>query len=406
MDFTSYYATLMVSLAAGALLFVYKRRCRSKVKLTSRQAILITGCDSGIGLAVAEHFFTTTDATLVCTYLPQARRQAQANDSATVDNKPAAADTDTDTELLQSAGYKHLMALAAASNQHSRMHLVPLDLTCDESIEALAAFVEHSKSRSLFDDLWALVNNAGVLFLAEFDWHTSRQVSLEMNINVVGPMKLTNLLLHHIVASRGRVVNVSSVGDSTLFPGFSVYSATKAALTRFSLILRMELEKLNATCVIVRPGVVSAHTSILANADSVRQSMWASMSDTKRRLYAKSFRRFMLPARVHQKQAALVSPSSLASSPLFRAMDVAVLARRPPVSLVVATRAQRALFALLKFVPQSVEMFCAQLVCSVLLGNSRKLIDAECLAELQSTSSTLPPPPPPNSTLKQRQQQV
>lgn len=57
-----------------------------------------------------------------------------------------------------------------------------------------------------------------------------------MNVNVRSIYQLTNLAVPHLTATKGNVVNVSSVNGIRAFPGVLAYCISKAAvdqLTRF-----------------------------------------------------------------------------------------------------------------------------------------------------------------------------
>ncbi|GIX87969.1 17-beta-hydroxysteroid dehydrogenase type 6 [Caerostris extrusa] len=71
----------------------------------------------------------------------------------------------------------------------SRLHIVHLDVTKDESVQKAKEFVKNNLAGC---DLWAVVNNAGVLkgFTVEFSKMSDYQDTLE--VNTLGQVRVTN----------------------------------------------------------------------------------------------------------------------------------------------------------------------------------------------------------------------
>lgn len=79
-----------------------------------------------------------------------------------------------------------------------------------------------------------LVNNAGLLNIKPFESASADDILRVFNVNYFGPALLVKNLLPLLKASRGHVVNITSMGGfqgSAKFKGLSHYSASKAALT-------------------------------------------------------------------------------------------------------------------------------------------------------------------------------
>lgn len=71
--------------------------------------------------------------------------------------------------------------------------------------------------------------------------------------NVIGPVLCAREAIP-LMRRGGQIFNVSSGAVDQAYPGLAVYSATKAALERFSLSLHRELEPQNISVTVVRPG--------------------------------------------------------------------------------------------------------------------------------------------------------
>ncbi|MDX8515021.1 SDR family NAD(P)-dependent oxidoreductase [Mesorhizobium captivum] len=118
----------------------------------------------------------------------------------------------------------------------------------------VAAMVD--KAASEWGRLDILVNNAGVMLLApaaEADPDDWRRM---IEINLVGLMATTKAALPHLKASKGHVVNVSSVAGRVANPGASGYAATKFGVVAFSESLRREVYADKVRVTVIEPGLV------------------------------------------------------------------------------------------------------------------------------------------------------
>lgn len=89
--------------------------------------------------------------------------------------------------------------------------------------------------------VYALVNNAGHARFDSLEAADPEDLQQMLGTNVVGPAALIQALLPQLRASRGCVVNVSSVGGALAMPGRSFYGASKAALNSLTRSLAVEL---------------------------------------------------------------------------------------------------------------------------------------------------------------------
>ncbi|XP_043562591.1 estradiol 17-beta-dehydrogenase 2 [Chiloscyllium plagiosum] len=168
------------------------------------KAVLITGCDSGFGFALAKYLdklgFTVFAGVL---YL----------------DGPGAKD-------LKTSGSNRLMVLQ-------------LDVT---SLEQITKSYAQIKSQLKNRGLWALVNNAGILeFVADAELLPMSTYKRCMDVNFFGAVELTKMFLPLLRQAKGRLVNISSMAGTTPLLGFAAYGASKAALSMFSNVLRQEL---------------------------------------------------------------------------------------------------------------------------------------------------------------------
>jgi NAD(P)-dependent dehydrogenase (short-subunit alcohol dehydrogenase family) len=176
------------------------------------QAVLVTGCSSGIGRATAERL-----AARGYTVYATARRIAAIAD-------------------LEARGCR----------------VLALDVTDEDSMQAAVATVceEHGA-------VGVLVNNAGYSQSGAVEEVPMADVRRQFETNVFGLVRMCQLVLPGMRAQgRGRIVNVSSMGANFTFPGGGFYHATKHAVEAISDALRFEVAHFGIDVVIVQPGFI------------------------------------------------------------------------------------------------------------------------------------------------------
>jgi clavulanate-9-aldehyde reductase len=75
-----------------------------------------------------------------------------------------------------------------------------------------------------------------------------------IEINVLGLMYLTHAALPHLVASRGSLVQMSSMAARAVGRGASAYYASKFAVNGFSEGIRQEVTEAGVRVVVIEPG--------------------------------------------------------------------------------------------------------------------------------------------------------
>jgi len=176
---------------------------------------LITGCSSGFGEAFVRALLGA-GWTVVAT----ARRADQRN-------------------LFEAESKAHPESLA----------VLPLDVTSEAERAAVRQAVEQR-----FGRLDLLVNNAGYALFGALEDQSPEQLRDEFEVNFFGTAFLTRDLLPLLRASKGRVVNVSSVFGYMAFPMASAYCASKFAVKGLTESLRHELAPHGVQVSLLEPG--------------------------------------------------------------------------------------------------------------------------------------------------------
>lgn len=137
-----------------------------------------------------------------------------------------------------------------ALGAHDNLLRVALDVT-DEA-QALAA-VEAGIAR--FGRIDVLLNNAGYGLLGAVEESSAKEVADQFATNVFGVLHVTRAVLPHMRgAGRGHIINISSIGGYSAYPGWGVYGATKFALEGLTEALAEELSPLGIRATVVEPG--------------------------------------------------------------------------------------------------------------------------------------------------------
>ena len=221
-------------------------------------AILISGASSGIGLDAAIHIVGKGS-----------RRRGR-----------AAGCADMSAGFTVFAGVRKAADGDAAVAECVKSHgaercggLVPviLDVTEPSTIEATHAAVSGWVAQHGLP-LIAVVNNAGITIggpaectemhvtrnrLAACDWPSFTDAFAVMEVNYFGAVALTKQFLPLIRASKGRIINVSSLAGIVTTGSRSAYCGSKFALEGFSDSLRKEVRPLGVAVSLVNPGYVN-----------------------------------------------------------------------------------------------------------------------------------------------------
>jgi len=110
-----------------------------------------------------------------------------------------------------------------------------------------------------------LINNAGLAAgLAQVDEAFSEDWNRMIDTNIKGAFFMCKHLIPFLKAQNsGHIVQMSSVVSREVYPGGSVYAATKHALDAFHRTLRLELLPWNIKLTSINPGLVETEFSLV-----------------------------------------------------------------------------------------------------------------------------------------------
>ena len=200
--------------------------------------VLITGCSSGIGRALADTY-----------------QQAGYEVWATA-RKPA------DVAALRAAGFT----------------AVQLDVNDSLEVDQLSARIkQHGKG------LDVLINNAGYGAMGPVLDGGVEGLEQQFRTNVFSVVGVTRAVFEPLRRNRGLVITIGSVSGVLVTPFAGAYCASKAAVHALSEALRMELAPFGVRVLEVQPGAIDTHFAQNASAQAeqliAQDSPWWPMRD-------------------------------------------------------------------------------------------------------------------------------
>lgn len=130
---------------------------------------------------------------------------------------------------------------------------VRMDVTNTEQIEQAMNLINEKTGPH---GLQGLINNAGLAVNGPIEFLELVDVRLQMEVNFLGQIAVTQAALPLIRTGRGRIVNMSSISGRIAMPFFAPYAASKFALEAFSDSLRLELSPWGVHVALIEPGAI------------------------------------------------------------------------------------------------------------------------------------------------------
>ncbi|MCM2354425.1 MAG: SDR family oxidoreductase [Pseudobdellovibrio sp.] len=271
--------------------------------MSKNTVILVTGCGSGIGLALANLLYKKMDYRVIIT-----------------------------------ARVKSLPMLKEKFIESDRFLIRKLDLTNESQRAAVV-----SEVAELWGGVTVLINNAGVSYRAVVEHMSVDEEQHQFATNYFGPVGLIRSVLPHMrKIGRGKIINVSSVSGMLAMPTMGSYSASKYALEGLSEALWYELKPLGINVSLIQPGFV--HSKSFLN---VKYSILSGPENDIEGLYA-DYYQHMTPFIERLMKLSLTSPNDIAVRILK------VIERKNPPLWIPATLDAQVFYYLRRFIPRRI----------------------------------------------------
>ncbi len=203
-DLSTLLALMLVAFTASTLTL------HAQAAPGQARAVLVTGASSGIGRAITEHLAARGY------FVYGGARSA--------------------SDIAELSGIPNVQGIR-------------LDVTVQAEIDSAAALVRRSGR-----GLYAVVNNAGIAALAPLIEMADRDMSTLLDVNVLGPFRVTKSFAPLIIESRGRVVMISSISGVLSGAMLGGYSMSKHAVEAYGDALAAELARFGVGVSLVEPG--------------------------------------------------------------------------------------------------------------------------------------------------------
>ena len=164
---------------------------------------------------------------------------------------------------------------------------VVLDVAREE--DCLRAVADHGKVLSAAKAVH-LVNNAGIALGGPVEGLPLEKWKEQFEVNVFGLLRSTQAFLPFVRATRGRVVNISSVSGLATSPYLGPYSASKFAVESISDALRREMRQFGVEVIVVEPGPVA--TPIWEKSLGRKEEVLGLINEEMRKLYGREMEVF------------------------------------------------------------------------------------------------------------------
>ena len=195
-----------------------------------------------------------------------------------------------------------------------------LDVTDAAAVERAAAGIE---------ELDALVDNAGIGIAGPLEVLPLEELTRQLDVNVVGQLRVTQALLPALRRSRGRIVLMGSISGRSALPFLGAYAMSKFALEAMADALRVELAPWGMHVSIVEPGTIA--TPIWTKP----QRTAAELSPEAVELYGERLDKFRRLA------AARTAGHAVPAVEVAKAVEEALTAKQPKTRYLVGPDAKR-----------------------------------------------------------------
>jgi NAD(P)-dependent dehydrogenase (short-subunit alcohol dehydrogenase family) len=192
-----------------------------------------------------------------------------------------------------------------------------LDITNPDHIRALATRVHGDPQGRA---VRALVNNAAIQANVPIEAFAIDEWRRMFEVNLFGHVAVIQALLPALIRTKGRVVNISSVGGRIAMATYGPYAGTKFALEAVSDSLRREVAPFGVQVVVVEPGAV--RTEMLGRAIATAQELVSAMTPEQSQRYGGL-------VQAVNRQAVSSTRSGLTADAAAKVIATAITARKP-----------------------------------------------------------------------------
>ncbi|QNF32834.1 SDR family NAD(P)-dependent oxidoreductase [Adhaeribacter swui] len=142
--------------------------------------------------------------------------------------------------------------LIAAVGDFDANNFLPLavDLTSETSITQSV-----QETQAFFGKIDVVVNNAGYGIGGAVEELSAAEIQQSFEVNVFAPIRVMQAVMPYFRAQKsGHIINISSIAGFSAAAGWSMYAATKFALTGLTEVTADDVQELGIKATVVAPG--------------------------------------------------------------------------------------------------------------------------------------------------------
>ena len=152
-------------------------------------------------------------------------------------------------------------------------------------------------------ELTAIINNAGAVVAQPIECINIDDLKYQFELNTVAPVAIAQAFLP--LMKSGKIINLSSMASTGMFPYISPYCASKRALDILFNSLSIEMKNKNIQVVSIKPGVI--RTPIWNKSIATNRSQLEKLPDNFKEKYGKDLIFLAKNARVHNLTRAFLN---------------------------------------------------------------------------------------------------
>ena len=163
----------------------------------------------------------------------------------------------------------------------SRLVPVMLDITDTDQIQR--AVQEIKTNLGISGRLVGLINNAGIILSGPLEFFPLERLREQLQVNVIGPIAVTQAFLPLIRNGKGRIINMGSASGLFAPPFLGPYAASKFAMEAWTDALRRELRPEGIPVSLIESGAIE--TPIWDKSQAVANFLESALPDQGKTLY-------------------------------------------------------------------------------------------------------------------------
>lgn len=141
---------------------------------------------------------------------------------------------------------------------HENFFHIQADLTNENDFQDVELALES------FNNIYALINNAGTASLNHFLFTTKKRTDEVLKLNFIASFKMCQIAVKKMIPlKKGRIINFTSVAVPLGLEGEAIYAASKSAIEAFSEVISKEISSYGITSNCIGPNPID--TALIKN---------------------------------------------------------------------------------------------------------------------------------------------